>query len=290
MAGKSSRRCSEQERAERRCADRERLRRAAEELLSSEGWARWVHARASFRAYSAGNCMLLAQQCHERGIDPGYIAGFRSWLKLGRCVRKGETALRIFAPVTVKERDERWQQTGESRVFFKTAFVFELSQTNPLPGVEPPPLEPPSQPLRGDSHEHLIAPLVAFARSLAYSVAFEEMRGSAGGWCDTEARRIVIDAQAPANAKVRTLIHECAHALGVDYERYSRAQAEVIVDTVTFIVAAGLGLAADGESVPYVAGWGEDGALEAVTELAETIDAIARRIEDALVISADGEK
>jgi N-terminal domain of anti-restriction factor ArdC len=290
MARKSSRRRSEQERAERRCADRERLRRAAEELLSSEGWARWVRVRASFRAYSAGNCMLLAEQCHERGIDPGYIAGFRSWLKLGRCVRKGETALRIFAPVTVKEHDERGQEARESRVFFKTAFVFELSQTEPLPGAEPAPLGPPSEPLGGDSHEHLIAPLVAFARSLAYSVAFEDIRGSAGGWCDTKARRIVVDAQAPANAKVRTLIHECAHALGVDYKRYSRAQAEVIVDTVTFIVAAGLGLAVDGESVPYVAGWVVDGALEAVTEFAETIDGIARRIEDAPAISGEGEK
>jgi hypothetical protein len=112
VAKKSSRRRSEKERAERRCADRERLRRAAEELLSSEGWARWVRVRASFRAYSAGNCMLLAHQCHERGIDPQYIAGFRSWLKLGRCVRKGERALRIFAPMTFKERRRAWAGDG----------------------------------------------------------------------------------------------------------------------------------------------------------------------------------
>jgi hypothetical protein len=283
MAKKPSRRCSEQERAERRCADRERLRRAAEQLLSSEGWARWVRVRSLFRTYSAGNCMLLAHQCHERGIDPSYIAGFRSWLKLGRSVRKGERALRIFAPVTVKERDERGQETGQSRIFFKTAFVFELSQTEPLPGVEPTPLAPPSEPLSGDSHEHLIAPLLTFAEALRYSVSFEEIPGSAGRWCDATARRIVIDAQAPANARVRTLIHECAHALGVDYERYSRAQAEVIVDTVTFVVCAGAGLAVDGESVPYVAGWGEDGALEAVSEFAETIDTIARRIEEAVL-------
>ena len=37
-----------------------------------------------------------------------------------------------------------------------------------------------------------------------------------------------------------------------------------------------------GETVPCVAGWGEDGALEAVTEFAETIDELARRIESAL--------
>jgi hypothetical protein len=136
--------------------------------------------------------------------------------------------------------------------------------------------------LSGDSHERLIEPLVAFAESLGYAVFFEEITGAAGGWCDADARRIVVDAQAPANARVRTLIHECAHACGVDYERYARAQAEVIVDTVTFIVAAGVGLAVEGESVAYIAGWAEDGALEAVSEFAETIDRVARRIEEAL--------
>jgi len=35
-----------------------------------------------FRSYSAGNCMLLALQCHESGIEPEHVAGFRTWLKL----------------------------------------------------------------------------------------------------------------------------------------------------------------------------------------------------------------
>jgi hypothetical protein len=35
--------------------------------------------------------------------------------------------------------------------------------------------------------------------------------------------------------------------------------------------------------VPYVTGWGENGALEAVTEFAETIDRVARQIEDVLL-------
>lgn len=37
-----------------------------------------------------------------------------------------------------------------------------------------------------------------------------------------------------------------------------------------------------GESIPYIAGWGEDGALDAIRDYAATIDTIARRIEDAL--------
>ena len=282
MPKNSSSSPSESERDERRRADRERLKHAAQELLSSEGWQRWVRVRASFHTYSAGNCMLLALQCHQRGIEPQHVAGFRAWLNLGRCVRKGETALRILAPVAVKQRDGQGEDSDERRVFFKTAFVFELSQTEPLPGVDPVPLSAPCEPLTGDSHTHLLAPLEAFAESLGYSVAYEVIAGSAGGWCDRARRRIVVDQQASGNARVRTLIHECTHALGVDYQHYTREQAEVIVDTVTFLVSSSVGLAVDGETIPYIAGWGEHGALEAVTQFAETIDKLARHIESAL--------
>jgi hypothetical protein len=137
--------------------------------------------------------------------------------------------------------------------------------------------------LTGDSHAHLLVPLCGFVESLGYSVSFETIDGSAGGWCDRKSKRIVVDASVPANAQLRTLIHECAHALGIDYEQYSRAQAEVMVDTVTLVAASAVGLAVDGEAIPFVSGWGERGALEAVTEFAETIDKVARCIEDVLL-------
>jgi len=56
----------------------------------------------------------------------------------------------------------------------------------------------------------------------------------------------------------------------------------VIVDTTTLIVLGGVGLDTAGETIPYVAGWGESGALEAVTEFAQLIDGLARQIERAL--------
>ncbi len=70
--------------------------------------------------------------------------------------------------------------------------------------------------------------------------------------------------------------------MGVDYQHYSRAQAEVIVDTVSFVVGSSVHLDLGGETIPYIAGWGENGALEAVTEFAATIDRMARQIEQAL--------
>ena len=77
-------------------------------------------------------------------------------------------------------------------------------------------------------------------------------------------------------------MHELAHALGVGYSEYGRRRAEVLVDTVTFIVCGAVGLDTSGSSVSYVAGWGESGELDAIRSYAQTIDKIARRIEDSL--------
>ena len=63
-------------------------------------------------------------------------------------------------------------------------------------------------------------------------------------------------------------MHELAHALGLGYEQYGREQAEVLVDCVTYIVCSSVGLDVGGESIPYIAGWGEDGALDAIRDYA----------------------
>jgi antirestriction protein ArdC len=286
---KTKRGLSEAERAERRARDRERLQQAARELLTSDGWQRWVRARALFHNYSLRNCLLLAAQCRERDIDARRVAGYRAWLRLGRCVRKGEKGLVVLAPIPVKRREDG-QELDEARVVFRSAFVFADSQTDPLPGVTPAPIEPPCEPLSGDSHRHLLERLQSFAREIDFEVALAPISGSAGGWCDPKRRRIVVDAGLPANAQVRVLVHELANALGVGYEQFGRARAEVIVDTVTFVVCRAVGLRVDGESVPYVASWGEEGALDAVLEFAETIDALARHLEDVLIDPAEAEE
>jgi hypothetical protein len=61
----------------------------------------------------------------------------------------------------------------------------------------------------------------------------------------------------------------------------------VLADTITFVVCSSVGLAVGGESIPYVAGWGEDGAVTASSEFASTIDALARRIEQAIAPADD---
>ena len=136
----------ETERDARRHADRERIEQAARALLTTDGWQRWIRVRATngLSRYSLRNQWLIAIECHARGITPTYVAGFRAFLALNRCVRKGEKAIRILAPVAVKQRDDAGEETGEKRIFFRTVPVFDVSMTDPLPGIEPVPLTPPA--------------------------------------------------------------------------------------------------------------------------------------------------
>lgn len=280
MAKRSRRQLSEHEREERRRVDRERMQRAAEQLLSSDGWQRWVRVRSrnGLSRYSINNQLLIALV----RPDASYVAGFHAWVELGYQVGKGEKAIWILAPMTVKQRQADGDEKDERRVFFRGVPVFDRAQVAEIEGRTAAVLEPPCEPVTGDSHEHLLEPLSAFATGIGFSVSFQSIAGSTGGWCDRSAGRIVVDASQPVNAQVRILVHELAHAMGVDYERYGRRRAEVIVDTVSFIVCAGAGLNAGGETIPYVAGWGEDGGLEAVSECAATIDSLARRLEDVI--------
>ena len=281
------RKLTEAERAERRQADRDRLEQAARALLSSEGWQRWVRVRSTngLSRYSFGNQLLIAMQ----RPDATYVAGFRAFLQLNRCVRKGERAIRILAPMSVRTRENATEgrEGGEDReqprrTVFRAVAVFDVSQTEGLPGTEPVSLDSPSQPIQGDTHAHLLTPLEELAGELGYSVARRPLDGPADGWCDSQEHEIVINDELSANAQVRVLVHEIAHALGVGYSDYGRRRAEVLVDTVTFIVCGAVGLDTSGSSVPYVAGWGESGELDAIRGYAQTIDEIARRIEDSL--------
>ena len=250
----------------------EQVERAVRELLTSDGWRRWAETRSTFHRYSMGNCLLIAMQAPEAT----QVAGFRKWQELGRQVRKGEKSIRIMAPMSVKERDEAGEETGERVTFFRSVPVFDIAQTDgePLPEV-------PREPITGDSHARYLEPLKDLARSMGLAVYEYEPTSAAQGFYDEKGRRIVISTELAPNGKVHTLVHELAHAHGVTYKEYSRGEAEVIVETAATIVCGSLGLDTSGESIPYIAGWGEDGDLEAIRKHAETVDEIARSIEQA---------
>ena len=283
-----SKRFTDEERAAYKAAQRDEaqahLEAAVAGLQSTEGFAAWLRARARFHSYSASNVMLILAQCPEATR----VAAASVWRELGRFPAKGSHALRVFAPiewnVACNESDDgarwnakrkRWERKVRS---FKLVPVFDVSQTD---GDELPEAPAPAE-LEGNSHAHLEPALVTLATELGYSVSTEELDGETGGYCNPTAKRIVIAADHSPNGRVRVLVHEIAHALGIGYADYGRSGAETIVEAATYIVLAGQGFDVEAASVPYVAGWsGEDGVAKLRT-FAETIDAVARRIESAL--------
>jgi antirestriction protein ArdC len=275
----SSKSLTDSERTEYRDAKRAEQRVLVEascrELLSSEGWRRFAETRAVFHRYSFGNCALIALQMPAAT----QVAGFKAWQGLRRQVRKGERSIRILAPMVVKEHDTQCAETGEIFTLFRAVPVFDISQTDgePLP-------EAPREPITGDTHADYIARLEGYAQQLGYTVEREALE-SAGGYCDHTRKRIVVSTTvSAANAIVRVLVHELAHALGVGYAEYGREVAEVIVETATVIVCGSIGLDTSGESIPYIAGWGEQD-LDAIKRHAAKVDEIARALETVCKVS-----
>jgi hypothetical protein len=274
---------------DRRTAERERVEEACRALLSSDGWRRWVRARSAFQCYSLNNQLLIVLQAP----NATRVAGFHTWRKLGRQVRKGERSIRILAPL-VRRANEATEKPSPANTTgadpeatkqvlgYRSVGVFDLAQTDPIPGADPLPLEPPSAPIHGDSHRHLLPKLVEHAASLGFTVRYEATR-DCDGYCDHANHTIAVNTNLPTNAQVRVLIHELCHAHGADYKTYDRAACEVIVDCATHIACASLRLDVSGETIPYIVGWGEaDDALAAVRRFATVIDALAASIEDAL--------
>ena len=265
----------------RRALERERVDAACKALLTSEGWCRWVRARSVFRSYSFNNQLLIAMQAPEASR----VAGFQAWRKLGRQVRKGETSIRIYAPMPYRKEPKPGEE--ETGMRFRAVPVFDLAQTDPIPGVEQLPLEPPSEPVSGDSHAQLIPRLCDHAAELGYTVRFEPTSGY-DGYCSRSNREIVVNSDLAANGRLRVLIHELCHAHDASYDTYKRATCEVIVDCATHIICTSVGLDVSADSIPYMAGWAEhDDAISAITRFAGVIDTLAATIEAVLIRASE---
>jgi antirestriction protein ArdC len=284
MANKSRRRLTDEERDERRRADRERLQKSAEQLLSSDGWQRWIRVRshAGLARLSLSNQLLVA----IARPDATFVAGLKAWLRLGYAVRKGERAVAILAPVPIKDRDKTsGEETDNARLLFKTVFVFD-DQVTPLPPPAiPAPLEPPIRDVDGDELAEVIPSFVQLAETIGCSVAFEPIAGGAHGYYQPSTERIVVDYSLSANQRVKTLCHELAHAL-VRHDRQPEDPAldyaceELVAESIAYTCLGALGVPSEDYSIPYLASWAENSDLEVLEHTAALVDRLARRIED----------
>src|SRR5213594_3134402 len=111
------------------------FRQLLEEAVSKPGTL--MKAYSLFWNYSLGNQILALVQANQRIILLGPIASFNRWKELGRHVKRGQKAIELCMPITMKRTVKEQGTDGtdvESELTFKR-FVFKrnwfmLSQTD----------------------------------------------------------------------------------------------------------------------------------------------------------------
>lgn len=225
----------------------QRLEAAVAAITDSDSFRRWLDVSARFHTYSLGNQLLIALQ----RPDATRVAGFHTWKKLGRFVKKGETGIRIFVPHVRKATNEAGE---EERVVtsFGTGVVFDVSQTDgdPLPEHEVPLLE-------GDEGGELWSGLSGFAAREGVSVEvrpLEDLPEGVMGYYSPLEKQIVV-AENPQRQMTKTLAHELGHHVA----RFDdRAENECIAEGIAYVVCGHFGLDTGERSFPYVAAWAAD--------------------------------
>lgn len=282
---------SNAERQARRGADRKRTREAVEALRASDGWQNWLRLRHHFRTYSLTNQLLIALAMPEATR----VAGFKAWIKLGYCVRRGEHAvIRIWMPIPPSRKQlAAWEAASgdpadKPRTRYRLGPVWDRSQVEPLPPpAQPVPLDPPMTEPDGDSLAWAFPRLETLAGDLGCSLVIERHPDGRGGYYMPELQIISLNQANAINHQIKTLVHELSHALlrhtELDDVTLTYSEEELVVESIALTVVGGLGLDTSGYSIPYIASWSQDdGSLEIVEICAGVIDRLAKRIEDAI--------
>lgn len=202
----------------------------------------------AFHSYSIGNQILAFIQCQQRGIQPGPLASFNRWKQRGRHVRKGEKAIELVMPVTIKRTIQHEQDEPEQVAF--TRFVhrrnwFVLAQT--------------------EGPEYAPDPLPAWDRPRALQtlgieqIPFDHFDGNTWGFA--RGKQVAVSPSSPMPD--RTLLHEIAHVTlghtseGVEQDgpRTPRSLREVEAEGVALLCAAALGLNGAEYSRGYLQHW-----------------------------------
>jgi antirestriction protein ArdC len=269
--------------AEERRAEADRLHESIgtqlEELTSTEGWATFLRLATGFHRYSLSNVLLIQSQ------RPGAtrVAGFRQWQARGRQVRKGERAIKIFGYSTKRiEPDENSDDDeGSTRIYYPVLSVFDISQTDPIDGVDELPDLAPR--LTGDDPTGIYDATAAWLTEQGWTVTREALHGEDGSTSIEGSRRVRIhDDLSPAHAAV-TILHEAGHALLhstiTDYHQH-RGIYETEAEAVAYVTAGVLGLDTSGNSIGYIAGWTRGDV--------DTVKATAARVLDTVRTILDG--
>jgi hypothetical protein len=223
------------------------VKEASERLIDdvvagkSDTLVQYLKAMSRFHTYSLGNMILIALQ----KPDAQKVAGFHSWKKLGRSVKKGEHGIAILAPMIYRKEgsaetsdinsEEQPKKELEYLSGFKTAYIFDFSQTDgkPLPEHSKVTGDP------GQYLEMLKSYVATKGIKLQYSLLPGDTLGlSCGG-------TIVIKSGLSPAEEFSVMAHEVSHELlhrNSEGKQQCRKTKELEAESVAFVVCYGLGL------------------------------------------------
>ena len=215
-------------------------------------------AYSVFHEYSIGNAFLAASQLLDRQLPISPIASYKKWLELGRQVKKGEKAIALVMPVTVKSKskdegkDGGGNEAGEPPGSARTIFIlknnwFALCQTD---GAE--------------YAQEVVTPKWDKVRALdALGITeqdFSSMSGNAQGYAIPNEKKLAINPLAALPWK--TTFHEMAHCLlhsaevqMADGEMLQRCIKEAEAESVAYLCCATLELPGLEQSRAYIQHW-----------------------------------
>lgn len=220
------------------------LRQGVESITSTAQWQSLLDLRRRLGGYSFRNLMLIFSQFPQATS----VAGYRTWQKAGRQVKKGAQGIMICAPCVRKDGDK------EDVFFFRTSYVFDISQTegDELPGYAPPVAQP--------GGAEVYAALLAVSEGQGIPVSIAQELGAEGRLVyrrqPPHAPRIELHAGLHDAHAASVLAHELAHALlhvGPDGDVHSQAFNEVEAESVAYLVSSELGLDVAQSSFAYIA-------------------------------------
>jgi antirestriction protein ArdC len=209
----------------------------------SDALRTYLSVMSRFHRFSWGNILLI----YSQRPDATRVAGFHSWLKLRRFVRKGEKGIVILAPMVGRKKSvDQLTEDEQTRLFgFRAAHVFDVSQTDgePLPEFAA---------VSGDPGEYSDR-LKQFVESqnivLEYDAGIAPAKGMSSGG------KITLLPDLPSAERFAVLVHELAHEIlhrGDRRNETSRTVRETEAEAVAFVVCSAIGLDTNTSSSDYI--------------------------------------
>ena len=233
----------------------------------SDALTTYLNAMSRFHNYSLGNILEIARQRPQATR----VAGLYAWNQLGRKVKKGESGIRILAPIVGfkrKKEDEAekdlTKQNTRTLVGFRNAYVFDVEQTEgaPLPAFRQ------VTGTVGENRDRLLAYTAGQGIELTYTEKIAPALGvSYGG-------RIAIFPGQTEAEEFSTLVHELAHEMLHKAERRTtttKVVKETEAEAVAFIVGKAVGLEGGSASADYIHLYHGNASL-----LAESLEVVQR--------------